>query len=461
MSTRHCSHGELQVDMSSHAAEAGVTRPTLAKRLAAATTSGSVSRVQAQTTDENMEYTFPGPLVLPQDDLTWEKEPLQSLRSWTNETFRNPFTNKRKTLYVAPPPSITSDVSFMKVWIKPLTQSGTATSKKTAPPKVSDVREYLEAFYHPLEVKELPNALSFVKWEKDSSTNPSYVGLHDGKAVTRVRTRACPDQSFSHQLNLNDILDVAIESLLTDAYAIVFLINHDLYDADEDDFCCGMAYGGSRVCTVSSTRYHPALDDDDDGSVAAYPDPRSIERGHMWPASHCRAYVDGILRGKDGQDEETTPGTKPTVRKRKRTQQPEVVDLERPETIDATPLGAAVKAVRTVDPKSDLYGLWLSRVARTVAHELGHCLCFGHCSYYACSMQSTAGVAEDVRQPPYLCPVCLKKLTTAIRQVNRGLREEQLVVDRYTTLLEFCKRFPQVGMFVGFRAWLEKRIESL
>jgi archaemetzincin len=37
-----------------------------------------------------------------------------------------------------------------------------------------------------------------------------------------------------HQLNLNDLLDAAIEILPADAYALIMLVEHDMFE-DEDD----------------------------------------------------------------------------------------------------------------------------------------------------------------------------------------------------------------------------------
>ena len=52
-------------------------------------------------------------------------------------------------------------------------------------------------------------------------------------------------------------------------------------------------------------------------------------------------------------------------------------------------------------------GLHESAVS-TASHGLCHCG-MDHCVYYALGKQSTASLAEDVRQPPYLCPVALAK----------------------------------------------------
>ncbi|KAK3369489.1 hypothetical protein B0T24DRAFT_632706 [Lasiosphaeria ovina] len=482
-----CAHSQLQVDVSGHAAKARFVRPSLAKRLAAATPSGSIVAHDgpAQNLINELDYTFPGPLLLPDDGLASgdDKAP-QSLRSWLREPWRNPVTPQRKTLYVAPVPTVSPSASFMKTWATPSKPSCTAASKKTPPPKPADVLAYLQAFYHPLQVKLLPDAVSFVAYDKNKNENtanedptPSYVGLQIGtaKSATRIRVRTCPDGAFSHQLQLKDVLDAALKTLPADAYAVVLATEHDLFEDAADAFCCGRAYGGSRVCVVSAARYHPALDDDDDGSVAAYRDPFSVEREHAWPASHCRDFVQAVLRGEGavedggglGLDGEVSDGGRRGAKRRK-VQPVEVVDLTGSEpvvvVVEATPLGAAVKAVcaaRRGRKKTDLYGLWLSRVVRTVAHELAHCFCLGHCVYYACVMQGTGHIAEDGRQPPYFCPVCLKKVTTAIRDVHPELGEDQLVRERYALLREFCGRFPRAAMFVGFGAWLDKRMESL
>ncbi|KAK0717636.1 hypothetical protein B0T26DRAFT_854705 [Lasiosphaeria miniovina] len=466
-----CAHSQLQVDVSAHAAKARFVRPSLAKRLAAATPSGSIATRDDPTQNfiSELDYTFPGPLLLPDDGLASgdDKAP-QSLRSWLREPWRNPVTPQRKTLYLAPVPTIAPSASFMKTWATPSKPSCTAASKKTPPAKLADVLAYLQAFYHPLPVKLLPDAVSFNTTTTTNPTQkeptPSYVGLQIGttKSPTRIRLRACPDGAFSHQLQLKDVLDAALKTLPADAYAVVFATEQDLFEDAADAFCCGRAYGGSRVCVVSAARYHPALDDDDDGSVAAYRDPFSIEREHVWPASHCRDFVQGVLRGEGAVVDGGRRGAK-----RRKVQPAEVVDLTGSEpvvVVEATPLVAAVKAVcaaRGGGRKKDLYGLWLSRVVRTVAHELAHCFCLGHCVYYACVMQGTGHIAEDGRQPPYLCPVCLKKVTTAIRDVHPELGEDQLVLERYALLREFCSRFPRAAMFVGFGAWLDKRMESL
>jgi archaemetzincin len=67
-------------------------------------------------------------------------------------------------------------------------------------------------------------------------------------------------------------------------------------------------------------------------------------------------------------------------------------------------------------------------------------------------MQSSASLAEDARQPLYLCPVDLAKLLHATGAD---------AIDRYAALLAFCKDQGHSAMFAAFEAWLRARIKEL
>lgn len=339
-------------------------------------------------------------------------------------------------------------------WAQPeFASNDKATKGKTnvpdhiKPPNPDDIREYLGAFYHGLPVKKFSQTLEFTAWKpgnkrqtkKDSAS--SFIGLRCGSSCTRIRTRPCPDGTFAQQLNLNDIIDAAIAALPDNAYALLFLLDHDLYEDEDDDFCCGRAYGGSRVAVVSSARYNPKL------LLCSEHD--SIDLDHTWPASHCRSYVARLCGS-------AAPGAIAPRGKKRRLDEHE-------DTAAASPLHDAVRAGSSVaahnyDPGSSLAGLWLCLLARTASHELGHCLGIAHCSYYACVMQGTAGMAEDCRQPPYLCLVCLKKLTHAAREASAspaGFDETGYVIETYQALAGFCEKWKHVGMFAGYKAWLD------
>lgn len=252
--------------------------------------------------------------------------------------------------------------------------------------------------------------------------------------------RSCPDGAFIAQLNLNDIIDAAISMLPSNAYAILLLVDHDMYEDEDDDFCCGRAYGGSRVAVVQTARYNPVLD------VHV-----GLDHSHMWPFSHCKAFVDEILVP---EDVVAQPATK------------QQLDRSR-----SGPMGAAVDAALADIDRSENFeaqALWFARLARTVSHELGHCFGIAHCVYYACNMQGSAGLKEDARQPPYLCPVCEAKVCHAmIGELHDGGEKEkkEWVRKRCEVLSNFCEKMDEsnmgAAMWKGMGAWADKRLDPV
>ena len=55
------------------------------------------------------------------------------------------------------------------------------------------------------------------------------------------------------------------------------------------------------------------------------------------------------------------------------------------------------------------------RTAKVLAHETGHLLGLAHCAYYRCVMNGSAHLREADSRPAHLCPVCLRKMGTAVR----------------------------------------------
>ncbi|KAG1690559.1 hypothetical protein DVH05_028062 [Phytophthora capsici] len=427
-----CAHEQLCLDPSTHAEEAGYTRRTRQQLLAATRSSGRAPKsVEGGSSDSS---TFPAPLVLPGDDLSWDpKYDPQSLKSWLNEGDRNPVTDERKTIYVAPVPSVAARVKYVDKWVEPKLLDGARSIER---PVVADVVRYLTAFYTNLPVKLLSKPkLQFTSWDDDQpakkQSKVSYIALSVGSEAVRIRAR--PSSIFTHQLNLEDILDAAMSILPTDAYALLLLVDHDLYEEEDNDFCCGRAYGGSRVAVVSSARYNPLLD-----AV------QQVEREHAWPAPHCRKYVDTCVKNNDSGS--------PRKKKKKTSRQ-----LDKHKDLpdySSSAMEAAVRAFTSAPATAQSEAaLWLARVCRTASHELGHCFGMDHCVYYACSMQGSAGLSEDARQPPYLCPVDLAKIQIA---TSADLTE------RYKALLVFCESFEdQERTFSAFAAWLRHRIEEI
>ncbi|RYP47648.1 hypothetical protein DL768_006301 [Monosporascus sp. mg162] len=458
-SEEQCPHLDLQLEPSPYAAEAGFEWQSLSWRLAATTKSGrrapsargrrkAERNSSTQSAIDESALSYPAPLVLPNDDLACDpKCPPQSFRSWLYENARNKPTAERRTLYVAAVPEITSGMAFMRDWLQPHTASGRSSGgglkqmplANTTPPAPSceDIISYLGTFYRGLPLKPFPQRLRFVPWEETRTKKPNlhskYVGLATRDSCTRIRVRSSPDGVFKGQLNLGDILDAAIEMLPGDAYSLLLLADHDMYEDEDDDFCCGRAYGGSRVAVVSSSRYHPILDEQ-----------VNIEYSHMWPASHCKSYINGLC-AVDSPKEQSGNSS----------------------TTGFSPLRAAIDAATDIivpSSQEGLRALWFSRLARTASHELGHCLGMEHCVYYACNMQSTAGMAEDVRQPPYLCPNCLSKLSYAVAcelQGHDDTGRRLYIQERYEAIVTFCAGWKGNGLFAGYGAWARAWLDLL
>lgn len=435
-----CPHPKLCSESSAHAPQAGYNRPTEQQRISAALAHSS------KASDAPRATTFPAPLILPDDDLALDpKCSPQSFRQWIRLKERNPVTPDRKTVYVASSPTAGPDVAFMRKWTIPTGPN----NLNVRSPKTIDVVEYLAAFYHGIPVKALPQAaLTFASWDsppsksKASKDAPRYVGLNTSSECVRIRARASMDRIFTRQVNLDDLLDAAISILPDDAYALVLLVDYDLYESADDEFVCGRAYGGSRVAVLSSARYNPVLDAR-----------QGVERSHAWPASHCETYLKTCC-------ESSTP--QPAKKRAKRSHNPDEKALNPSSSSeDTTPSGAltaAVAACRALPdfdsslPTSVLEGLWLSRMCRTAAHELGHCFGMDHCVYYACAMQGSASLREDARQPPYICPVDLAKMLIATGADP---------VVRYKAIVAFCTKRAGVHLFDAFRAWILEMLKDI
>ena len=439
---KNCQHLDLCFEPSPHAEEAGYCRPTAQQR---ATAVGKAKNGAAGVSDS----TFPAPLLLPGDDLSWDpRYPPQSLRSWVRGKHRNEVTNTRNAIYVAGQPDTAADVGFVCGWENPITDRVDTSVNAATPPSHNDVAKYVRAFYHGMQFRILPaETFLLTSWEderpkskrKAKSANPGLIGLATSIEKIGIRTRPCPNETFLQQLNLNDLLDAAISALPDDAYALLMIVNHDLYEDEDDDFCCGRAYGGSRVAVVSTARYNPVLDEE-----------QNVEREHAWPASHCKPYMwECCGAGSGPMRSAGNKGRKPKSG----------MGLD-DNSSSPSPLQAAVSTSRELLSSSAgqqkepawLSKLWLSRVCQTASHELGHCFGIAHCVYYACVMQGTASLAEDVRQPPYLCPVDLAKLLRATEANEK---------ERYEAVLGFCEEWQETRMFAALGAWVGRRIGEL
>lgn len=508
-----CDHAVLlPVDqLSSVARSVGYKPLTVQQRFTAAT--GSRQRVTPEY--ETFANLFPLPLVLPGDELAHDpKYPPQSFSSWLNEGARNQVTLNRQAIYVANYLSVGSDApkdhhrrTTPRDWTNPK-QSIKPKSRLIERPAIEDVMAYLGVFFHGLPVKSLPGDLEIGSWigrrhqcmptrKKDSSVCvcelPEYVEVRSKQRdlATRVKVRHLHDDeqcsAYQTQLNLNDLLDHAIAILPEDAYCLLMLVDFDLYEDDEDDFCCGRAYGGSRIAVVSSAQYQPALDEWHSVELSV---------GHNWPGSHCSEFIRGICSDKSRHP---SPAVGRLSKHAEAIQQPEPLESQGTSTEDAimigdtivldgsflsdpkTPLEAAVSTHYALRPSptpnvSSQVSSYLRRVALTASHELLHCFGLDHCVYYACAMQGTSSLIEDSRQPPYLCPVCENKLAKAIvsKVSSRKVLPKTMPHrdwwktseigdwkrDRNEAMLTFCRTRGDGDLaFAPLAAWLEAQMQ--
>ncbi|KAF7973460.1 hypothetical protein HWV62_15048 [Athelia sp. TMB] len=469
MTPSPCSHDTLLITPSSHAVHAGYTQPTPSKCLAATTASG---RAPSDSQKAQSSWSFPAPLALPGDELAYDPSyPPQSFRSWKQEKDRNQITANRRTIYVAAPPTIKDADAVIRDWAhSPLLDAG--VEGKLAQPKTEDVMEYISAFYHPIPVCPLPTPFRLTTWDeappKKSRSAPSsmkHVALAHGASATRIRVRSrSAKEIYTQQLNLDDVLDSAIAALPDDAYALLLLVHHDLYEGDDDDFCCGRAYGGSRVAVVTSARYHPGLDVAQELREA---------RGHAWPASRCADYVKRLC-------EEGGEGESTKHKRGKSKAPPPNEDGAEPEPKNS-PIRLAVSALLTPPSPAptltrNLELLYLSRFALTASHELGHTFGLDHCVYYSCIMNGIASLAEDARAAPYLCAVCSVKVGTVglesegresgakgkgVAKTDLGKEIAEAELERCRRLHAVCERWGAGDMFRAFGGWLSGRIVEL
>ncbi|CAF1252339.1 unnamed protein product [Rotaria sordida] len=97
--------------------------------------------------------------------------------------------------------------------------------------------------------------------------------------------------------------------------------------------------------------------------------------------------------------------------------------------------------------------LILKRSISVFVHEVIHLFGVEHCIYYLCMMNGTETEEEMDGQPLYLCPICLRKMYSAIGKEKKHFN----VIQMYTKILELCKSLH----FKDESAWYENRLNLL
>ena len=111
---------------------------------------------------------------------------------------------------------------------------------------------------------------------------------------------------------------------------------------------------------------------------------------------------------------------------------------------------------------------WLQYSAKTMVHEIGHCLGLKHCIYYQCLMNGSNGDDDSAAQSNQCCPVCLRKLLFAlsfdepVQPMERDMAllevTHAMMNTRPTAKASKCSENEELAQDA---AWLEQRIESL
>ena len=64
------------------------------------------------------------------------------------------------------------------------------------------------------------------------------------------------------------------------------------------------------------------------------------------------------------------------------------------------------------EPKRDL--ILLKNACGVMVHEIGHMFGIKHCIFFNCIMNGSNTYQESTRKARYLCPVCIRKLSSEI-----------------------------------------------
>jgi archaemetzincin len=112
-------HSKLCLDPSPHAHGVGYHRPDLQDRTGAPPQANDNALFGQQAI--SYPKSFPGPLVLPGDDLALDPSyPPQSVQEWLRDDNRNEVTSTKKVIYVAAPPFAQANADFISAWKYPL-----------------------------------------------------------------------------------------------------------------------------------------------------------------------------------------------------------------------------------------------------------------------------------------------------------------------------------------------------
>lgn len=187
--------------------------------------------------------------------------------------------------YLSSRPNI-PDRARKKLYILPI-----GGFEKGIAPDLELLRQYSEAYYHPMEVGMLP-----------------VVADKDVPAKERINS-----MSAKKQWRSPDILDWMKDKLPKDAYAMIAVTMTDLYPSGSWNFVFGQASVRARVGVFSFARYHPAwVGRRGDAKTEALVLRRASkvlthEMGHMFGIRHCIHYECNMNGANSLEEADSTP----------------------------------------------------------------------------------------------------------------------------------------------------------
>lgn len=61
---------------------------------------------------------------------------------------------------------------------------------------------------------------------------------------------------------------------------------------------------------------------------------------------------------------------------------------------------------------------------------------------------------EDLRQPPHLCPVCVKRPKHLRKVSNEAFQKQEFMQEPVKEMLESCAKWKRAGVWAEYEAWL-------
>ncbi|KAG5749313.1 hypothetical protein H9Q69_013350 [Fusarium xylarioides] len=308
-----CNHQTVYVNCSSAAADAGFVRPSPEERTLAMSKTGRLARGTYLAREDAVddEHTFPGPLVLPQDHITENpSEQGQSCKDWfamQTTQQRCEAISTRNRIYLYNPPSLKHLSEEMQSWMNPILPQGIAPGPERWTWTLKEYRQlivYLRAFFTTMHISQCSlGTTHFVPIQGRKRVHfadapkTSVVGFtvsEDGEAF-EIRHRPSPDGLSRMQLNVSDLKTALLQNKAQAAHSVVMVVNHDLYEDEEEEYITERVWVADGVAIISAFRHNPSFDGLAD-----------IDGVHRWPASHCQAYVDQRLTVLNNTKDSTT-----------------------------------------------------------------------------------------------------------------------------------------------------------